>query len=333
VHLRSALVVLGVLSIGACGGSKGSSPTSPTPVGTTPSSTATLSSIAVSGPLTLMETESGQFRAMARYSDNSERDVSSEAAWASSAPPFATVNSSGVVSAVAPGDPQINATFQGRTGFTVVKVTARPGTPWAELPALSAAGRAFITESNLQKVFAGGPAGTVKRWMDLPIAVYADPGFRREDVQDAVEFWARETDGKVKFAIVSSAAEAKVVFGFDDAPVPAGSCGVEGPEPNSVVNSVITRGYGWYRRSCNNGVPPGRIGLAHGLGHVLGLLGHTASASDLMGSPQSDWNSSPLLREVINWLYSVAPGRKPQRFEFGFSRGSMELACPDCTGP
>src|SRR5262249_4937212 len=87
---------------------------------------------------------------------------------------------------------------------------------------------------------------------------------------------------------------------------PPGSCGVEGP--THIQNHIIDAGSGVYLMSCSGGVPPGKTGLAHGLGHVLGLGAHTASGSDLMGTPLSTFTLSPLLSEVMLFLYGVAPG-------------------------
>jgi trimeric autotransporter adhesin len=69
------------------------------------------------------------------YSDNSTRDVTAQAAWKSSSPPFASV-AGGVVTAVAPGTVTITAALEGLSGSaqvtvptaTVVALTVTPAT-------------------------------------------------------------------------------------------------------------------------------------------------------------------------------------------------------------
>ena len=84
--------------------------------------------------------------------------------------------------------------------------------------------------------------------------------------------------------------------------------------PRVITNNIIRTGLGHYafvaKPDCATGGDH-RIGLAHGLGHILGFLGHTPDGYDLMGSPRSIWSVSPLLEEVMNWLYSVPPGVRP----------------------
>jgi hypothetical protein len=188
------------------------------------------------------------------------------------------------------------------------------GIAWNDLPPLSEAGKAFVTSYNLDLLFEGSPRGQVRRWDTFPIPVYADPDFGSQALDQAFDFWARETGGKVTFRKVNDPAEAAIIFGFDESKVSAGFCGAEGGAPNTTVaGAVFTRSAGWYsrRKEC---APNGdwKIGLTHGLGHILGLYGHTFSDSDVMGSPQSRWGSTALLTEVINWVYSVPPGTRPQ---------------------
>ena len=191
------------------------------------------------------------------------------------------------------------------------------GTPWSQLPAVSATARGFIVAFNLESRYSGSDVGAVKRWADGPITIYASSDFRPNDLVEAVRFWESETGGKLRFRIVNSPAEAAVVFDQQWPPpgidAPSWACGVEGP--GRVENNVIVSGFGHYAFAAKpecRGNGDNRIGLAHGIGHVLGIGGHTGSGADVMGSPQSDWRSSPFLREVINWLYSVPAGTRPQ---------------------
>ncbi len=66
----------------------------------------------------------GRFTATATYTDNSTSNVSNQATWSSSDTAVATVNASGLVSAVASGSTTITATFGGVSGTTSVTVTA-----------------------------------------------------------------------------------------------------------------------------------------------------------------------------------------------------------------
>lgn len=61
----------------------------------------------------------------------------------------------------------------------------------------------------------------------------------------------------------------------------------------TIVAFQITAGYGDYLSNTPRCAPNGdwTIGLAHGLDHILGLEGHTASNSDVMGNPQSNFQS------------------------------------------
>jgi len=65
-----------------------------------------------------------QFTATATYSDNSTADVSSTAGWSSSTPAVATINSSGLASAVTSGSTTITASLNGVQGTANLKVAA-----------------------------------------------------------------------------------------------------------------------------------------------------------------------------------------------------------------
>jgi hypothetical protein len=189
------------------------------------------------------------------------------------------------------------------------------GTPWSELPPLSAEAKDFIVQYNLNAWYGHG---AVTRWDGSPITVYADPGFRPEDLVAAVDFWQEATSGKVTFRIVTSAAEAAIVLDMQWPP-PSGesvseqSCGVE--DAGRLNGNVIVSGFGHYafgtKPSCGPREGNHRMGLAHGIGHILGLGWHTNGGMDIMDGSRPTWNVSPLLSEIINWLYSVSPGTRP----------------------
>lgn len=78
--------------------------------------------------MTLKVNETGQFKAIAVYSDNSEQDVTSEASWSVSDPSVASV-ASGLATGLAPGQTGVTATWQGLTGqanLTVVEESKPP---------------------------------------------------------------------------------------------------------------------------------------------------------------------------------------------------------------
>ncbi len=84
----------------------------------------TLSSISVTHPnQSLPAGVTQQFRATGIYSEGTISDITTEVTWSSSNPSVATVNSSGLVTAVAAGTATITATFGGISGNTVLKVT------------------------------------------------------------------------------------------------------------------------------------------------------------------------------------------------------------------
>jgi uncharacterized protein YjdB len=84
----------------------------------------TLSSISVTNPNQSMPAGvTQQFRATGIYSEGTISDITTQVTWSSSNPSVATVNSSGLVTAVETGTATITATFGGISGNTVLKVT------------------------------------------------------------------------------------------------------------------------------------------------------------------------------------------------------------------
>jgi hypothetical protein len=115
--LASALAV-GSTTISATSGSmSGNTTLSVTP--------ATLTSIAVTpaNPSAAAGT-TVQFTATGTYSDNSTKDITSSVTWASGTPAAATINTSGVATAVAVGSTTISATSGSVSGNTTLTVTA-----------------------------------------------------------------------------------------------------------------------------------------------------------------------------------------------------------------
>jgi hypothetical protein len=85
-------------------------------------SATTLSSIAVTGAVPAIGSTS-QYVCTVTFSDGTTKDVSSVATWVSFNPGVATVSSSGVVTAVAPGTSVLEATYQGDAGTVNLAVT------------------------------------------------------------------------------------------------------------------------------------------------------------------------------------------------------------------
>ncbi|HEV8601747.1 MAG TPA: Ig-like domain-containing protein [Patescibacteria group bacterium] len=256
-----------------------------------------------------------QFHNIARYSDGTTRDVTSESTWSSSAPPFATVDAAtGMVTAIKPGDLQINASYQNTNGSMRISVMPSASTPWSQLPPLSQAAKDFIVAHNLNLVFQGSEVGAVKRWNSFPIPIWADSNFRY--LQDAINFWQTTTGGKVTFRIVANAAEANIVLDTQWPPPANEGGGLDacaGGNARTLVANVAISGSGHFgfmvRPDCNS-EDFVRNSTAHEIGHILLLGGHTPTP-DLMDPRASSWQASPLLVEVINWLYSVPPGTRP----------------------
>ncbi len=120
----SLVAFLIVLSFGACGGDSSSPPTPSTP--SRPHPVPTVVSVTITGVGALAVGEQGQFSATAVMSDGATQPCSSSATWQSSDPAVASVNSSGVVSALSGGSADIRATCGGATGtlhLTVPSVT------------------------------------------------------------------------------------------------------------------------------------------------------------------------------------------------------------------
>jgi len=66
-----------------------------------------------------------QFTATGTFSDTSTQDLTGLVTWASATPSKATIDSSGLATAIAQGTSMISATLGGVTGSTVLTVTAR----------------------------------------------------------------------------------------------------------------------------------------------------------------------------------------------------------------
>ena len=109
---RTCLALLSFLLAVACGGDK----TSPVPTSPTPPS-ANLTSLVIQGlPPRVGPGQIAHVKAVGRFTDGSERDVTADARWTSTQPQIATVDA-GVITGQALGRTQIRATYQFRDAF------------------------------------------------------------------------------------------------------------------------------------------------------------------------------------------------------------------------
>lgn len=81
--------------------------------------------------------KTAQLSAQLTLSDGTSQDVTSTASWVSSAPAVATVNTAGLVTAVAVGTCDVTATAQGQSAKAAVTVT-NPATAMTVTPATAA---------------------------------------------------------------------------------------------------------------------------------------------------------------------------------------------------
>jgi hypothetical protein len=120
----SLLLLAAMIIPAAACSSSSTTPTSSGPV--------TLSSVTIdpAQPDPVAIGSSQQFKAMAKYSDGTTKDVSSQTTWASSDKTVATVDSTGLATGVAGGNTAITAQVSGATGtilFGVIGVAAPAG--------------------------------------------------------------------------------------------------------------------------------------------------------------------------------------------------------------
>lgn len=117
--LTRGLTLASLLVLAGCGGGGGGG-------GSSSGGGPTLTSVTVSpATATVAAGLSQQFAAKANYSDGSNTDVTSSAAWSTSASGTATVGAStGKATGVAAGSATITATYQGKSGTATLTVTA-----------------------------------------------------------------------------------------------------------------------------------------------------------------------------------------------------------------
>ncbi|HUN87207.1 MAG TPA: Ig-like domain-containing protein [Terriglobales bacterium] len=122
----ACFTVIAVAMIGCGGGSSG---------GGGGAKPAVLQSIAVTpGALSITLGQGLQFTATGKYSDNTSKDLTSQASWSSSSTGVATISSSGMATSKAVGSTTITASFSGVNGSTTLTITAPTLTSLAVTP-------------------------------------------------------------------------------------------------------------------------------------------------------------------------------------------------------
>ena len=91
-----------------------------------PPPASTLTSIGVTPSTSILVGASQQFTARGTYSDESTKDITSQATWRSSASGVATVSTAGVATGISVGNTTISATFAGVTGSVPLSVLSAP---------------------------------------------------------------------------------------------------------------------------------------------------------------------------------------------------------------
>jgi hypothetical protein len=149
------------------------------------------------------------------------------------------------------------------------------------------------------------PYGAITRW-HAPMRIWVDSGFARTDLEEAISLWESAIGSGQQFVIVNDADSANVRFRLGT--VPNGVCGYEGP--TLIQNHVIMAGEGLYSSTsgCTGTGIPAQTALAHGIGHILGIAGHTASATDVMSSSYSLFSMSSTLADAMRYIYPPSAG-------------------------
>jgi hypothetical protein len=111
-----------------------------------------------------------QFTATGTYSDSSTQDLTASVTWTSSVPSVATINSSGLATAVAAGTTNIQATWSTISGTTALTVTTTPP-PTATFGKTTAGNLTDTADSN--SVIAGRFQSGTQGGTALSISVHA----------------------------------------------------------------------------------------------------------------------------------------------------------------
>ncbi len=290
-RVTTAIAVITNLVLTACGGSDGG-PVSPVVV--TPPTPVFVSLLFDCGADTTMTP--GAYRlctAEELWSDGHKVVVTGTANWSATGPVTVVP---GKVTAMGPGEATVTVTHAGKTA--TVKLVVKPdGTPWSELPPISAEAKALVKENLI--------SGRLVRWSDkdyINRGVWLDPEMKRRGMADVLGFWGLTEE--------PDSAKALRLAVFDSSITNSSVCG--GADffisTNTIIRVVLRVAT---RAECSGGDDKGRNTLIHELGHSEGLFSHTPGCDDIMGSPCYKMEKSPLLLEYLDFIRKVAPGKKP----------------------
>jgi len=266
VWSRAALAgLVSALALCDCG----RSPTSPT---TASDASPTLQ---VLGPQAiLVPGESVQLQAI-KYENHGQADRTTFAMWTSSDVSVATVSSTGLVLAVAPGSADVSATVDGLTSTIGVRVTASHA-PLAGRIGPEVAGD-IIAQNQEAGILANPHRGTIIRF-DLPIRVYVEPSFTKAFAdcgQRAVKAWQAPTGLPISF--IDNNVEPRVqmiVIPTDDNRARTVTNSVNLDNSIRSVTLIIPASWGPWPGMPGSCPEPFENTAIHEFGHALGIHGH-----------------------------------------------------------
>ena len=302
-HARSfaaTCVAMFALLVSGCGGGGDPvSPIGPPPVIVPP--VATVIAVTISGQTAVLVGVPLPLRAIARFSDGSEKDVTMEATWSSTDGLVRLVP--GQLTAYAPGNVFVQARFGGMVGAINLIVAYPAPVSWSSLPYLSEEGKAWVKAHNLNSL------GMVTRWKDT-IKVWAQPALLQK-AREGLAPWQEQMKDLLTIVFVADSSTANVVSVYDSlftdfngsGVYPCGAFSYTVQENNGIMTGLVR---------VRPGVCDTKTTLAHEYGHMLGLLGHTPPATDVL-SPGGVWSNPPisaLMKEVSRWLYLVPLGTR-----------------------
>jgi hypothetical protein len=261
-----------------------------------------LVSLSIGKDTTMQAGTAKQFAAVAKYSDDHTENVTSSAVWTTSLDFQVVVDSGGMVHAVRRGSPQITASYQGFFGTVTVTVV---GTPRSQLPPISQQGWDLVMS------WRSGD-GSILRAANGVATVWAPAGIKRVLLDSVVVVWKALTNGVLIPTVIADSAMAQFRY-YLDPTITGEVCGFGYPGTSWSRYNVITGGQMEIRPG---GCVTASI-LAHEFGHAIGV-GHTPqigftpeSGVDFMAPAPVVLQTSPLLVEVVRWLYSVPSGTIP----------------------
>lgn len=282
-----------LLAVSACGG--GGDPVSPLEPPPVVIPLVKVVSVTITGQTSVVVGITFPFRAVARFSDGSEKDVTMESSW--SALDSGVKLTFGAFTAYAPGSVVVKVRYQEMVGVINLQVSYPTPVSWSSLPFLSEEGKAWIRAYNLNSL------GAVSRWQDT-VRIWAQPGFSRPAVDSAVAFWRTVLEDRLVLVVVpDSTGHKQISITFSEfIGDPLNPCGRGGAQEVSELFAIIQGTAKVRAGACNTANV-----IAHEVGHALGLNGHTTTG-DIMGITAPNLVSSPFLTELLRWITTVPVG-------------------------